>query len=191
MYIVILQENEMHDKETRKNYVLLLIDWDNLFINLFNDLGHENVRLSKRFEYLLAWVKEHIGELLGGHGFVFAPEHLSHYDRSICQTHGLKIFICPKENQRQGRKRDTVDETIIWFAQLMADHPDLRYLCLVSGDSDYIDLLRDVKKRGIKVALGIPTINSFSRLAQMPKLADIGLKGQKMILLFENMVLKK
>lgn len=169
--------------------VLLLIDWDNLFINLFNDLGHERMQIEKRIEKMMDWIKTEIGELLGGYGFVFAPEHLSLFDRKMCTDNGLTIIISPKKEIPDSNKQeDTVDEKIIWFANLMADHPEVKYLCLVSGDSDYIDMLKDVKQKGVKVALVIPTMNSFSRMSGIALLADVNSKKEKMVLLLEEIL---
>lgn len=136
--------------------VLLLIDWENLFLNLF-DVFREKMQLSYRIEDSMKWLKE-TGELLGGKGFVFAPEHLSYLHQEICVENNLQIMICPKKE-----KRDIVDETIIWFGRIMLSHPEVGILCLASGDDDFVPLLEDAQKNGIKTSLIIPTINSLSR----------------------------
>jgi len=147
-------------KETRDK-VLLLVDWDNIFYSIFDSFGPDKLDLDKRFERLTIWVKKEVGELWGGFGFVFAPGHLNSYHRQICDQAGLKIMICPKRQIDDGTE-DTVDETIIWFGLLMVKHPEVGYLCLVSGDQDYVSLLERTKAEGVKIALAVPTINSLS-----------------------------
>lgn len=165
--------------------VLLLIDWDNVFLNLFKDLGPNEIRFEERIDGIRHWLESNAGKIFGGHGFVFAPEHLSSYYQEVCRDSGLKIIICPKEKSETGPKKDVVDENIIWFAELLADHPDLSWICLASGDSDYVPMLKRMKEKGKKIALAIPTLNSYSRLSEMASLAD-KVKNKKMILLLDS-----
>lgn len=167
--------------------VLLLIDWDNLFINLFRELRPEDVRFEERIKKMIEWVHSEVGDLIGGQGFVFAHEHITYLDQQTCSKNNLKLMICPKEKMKDREKEiDTVDENIIWFAKLMSDHPLIRYICLVSGDSDYMEMLEEMKKKGLKIALAIPTLSSFSRLNKIALLPDLNHKKEKMIFLIEK-----
>jgi hypothetical protein len=162
--------------------VLLLVDWENLFFTLYARFGAEKMHLENRIEKLMEWVKEEIGELLGGCGIVFAPEHLTFLHQQICAKNGLKLIICPKrqlKEQKRNRKtgdmeteEDTVDETIIWFAKMMLRHPNFKFLCLVTGDNDYVPLFKEVQRCGIKRALVAPTTDSLARSKELIGLVD-------------------
>ena len=162
-----------------RSKVLILIDWDNLFICLQEKFGAE-MRIEERLQALTEWIKTEIGEIFKGWGFVFAPDHLTIIHRDIFVKNNLRLMICPKE-QVGGTQKDTVDETLIWFGEAILDHPDIGFICLVSGDADYIEFLEKAKRAGIKVALAPPTINSLSR--NLLDCVDIHPKtGKKMIL---------
>ncbi len=162
--------------------VLLLVDWENLFFTLFADFGPDRMNLDYRFEKLMDWIKSDIGELLSDHGFIFAPEHFAAYHRQVCVKSNLKIIICPKR-QTGEKLEDTVDETIIWFGNMMFKHPDIGFVCLVSGDEDYVPLLEEAKKKKIKIALVAPTLNALSTNKAIVKLIDMHPKtGKKMVL---------
>ncbi|MFH1968646.1 MAG: hypothetical protein ABIJ84_04640 [bacterium] len=162
--------------------VLLLIDWDNLFFGLFHLFGAEEMRIENRIKRLMEWVDKEVGKLLGGFGFVFAPEHLSFLHQQICVKNGLKLIICPKKqlkepklNQKTGdleAEEDTVDETIIWFAKTMIRHPNFRFICLVSGDNDYVPLFREMARHGVKRALVAPTTDSLAKSKELVNLVD-------------------
>lgn len=184
----------MQPAQVKQNFkkVLLLIDWDNLFYSLFTDFGPEETLLEKRLTALLAWVKIKLGDLLGGHGFVMAPEHLSSYHQQFCEKNGLQVILCPKRQLKEPKRdpksgklittEDTVDETIIWFAKMMFSNIDLGTLCLVSRDRDYIDLLKEAGKRGIKRALGMPSLTGLSRKKNLLPYIDKDPETSKLLL---------
>jgi len=162
--------------------VLLLIDWENLFFSLAWYFGVSEVRLEDKISKLMKWVKDEVGELLGGYGFVFAPEHLSHFHQQICVQNGLRLIICPKRrfekpkmNKKTGEmvlEEDTVDETLIWFAETMLRHPNFKFVCLVSGDNDYVPLLKEMGRHCIKRALVAPTRDCLSKSKELTELVD-------------------
>jgi len=162
--------------------VLLLIDWENLFFRLFDRFGAESMLIERRMAMLIEWTKQNVGELLGGHGFIFAPEHMSFFHQQICVQNNLRLMTCPKRqltspkrNQKTGEmqtEEDTVDETIIWFANLMMRHPNFRFICLVTGDSDFVPLLKEMGEHNIKRALIVPTIDSLSKTKELINLVD-------------------
>ncbi len=155
--------------ETNTPKVLLLVDWQNVFLNLFSTFGMPppgKMNLEERFKKLMAWIKTDIGDILGEHGFVFTSTHFLSSHQKMWGESNLKIVICPKREVKDKigtKEEDTVDDTIIWFAMAMANHPNIKFICLVSGDGDYVPMLEEVKKKGIKVALAAPTVRSLSR----------------------------
>lgn len=162
--------------------VLLLIDWENLFFNLYADFGAQSMDLSFRIRKMLAWIQEEIGDIFGGFGFVFAPEHLSVSHQRICVNNRMKLVICPKRQLKAPKsdpktgemisEEDTVDETIIWFGKIMMRHPDVKFICLVSGDDDYVPFFEEVGRYNIKRVLIPPTLNSLSKSKRLVRLAD-------------------
>lgn len=162
--------------------VLLLIDWENLFFSLYHRFGADEIHLESRIGILIKWVEKEVCEILGGYGIVFAPEHLTFLHQQICVRNKLKLMICPKRqliipkrNKKTGEMEtveDTVDETIIWFANTMVRHPNFKFLCLVTGDNDYVPLFREMGKRGIKRALIAPTTDSLAKSKELINLVD-------------------
>ena len=116
--------------------VLVLIDWDNLFLCLQDKFGAE-MNLEHRIQKLMEWIQNEIGEILEGYGFVFAPDHLNSLHREMLIRNNLRIIISPKE-QIDGLQRDTVDKTLMWFGRMMLRHSDIGFICLVSGDEDFV-----------------------------------------------------
>ncbi len=176
--------------------VLLLIDWENLFYSVLTMFGVDKMHLRRRIGALQEWLSG-IGGLLGGHGFVFAPEHLSGIHQNICTEMGLRIMTCPKRqlsksepNPKTGELQDrvdTVDETIMDFAMSFVGHPHFKTICLVSGDNDYVPLLETLRKQGVKIALAPPTVDSLARDKQLLRLADQNpLTGEKMIFMLDK-----
>ena len=168
--------------------VLVLVDWDNLFCNLYNDFKAEGMRLDYRLKKLKKWLQNEVAEILGDYGFVFAPEHLSFLHQQICVQNGFRLITCPKrqiQNRATGEtdEEDTVDETIIWFGQIMMRHPDVKFICLVSGDDDFVPLFEEALKHGVKRALVPPTINSLSKSKRLIRLVDKHPKTQKKMVL--------
>lgn len=167
--------------------VLVLIDWDNLFLSLY-DMFKAEMRIEGRIEKMMDWVKKEIGEPLGGYGFVFAPEHLSVLHQDLCVKNNLRLVTCPKKRIKNAKEEivgeeDTVDETLIWFAKLMMDNPGVGFLCLVSGDEDYVPLMEEAARRDIKRVLVAPTVNALSKSGKLVSMADKHpVTGKKMIL---------
>lgn len=166
---------------TENGSVLLLLDWDNIFYSLFNSFKDET-RLEERLKKLNDWIKTEIGPIFGGYGFVFAPGHLGFHDQRLCVENKLRLIICPKRtfetpklNQKTGlmcSEEDTVDETLIWYGKIMMGHPDIKFICLVSGDDDYVPLMKFARSCGIKRILVPPTIDSLSRSKNLIRSVD-------------------
>lgn len=168
---------------SEKRRILVLIDWDNLWLNLLNIFGPENVRISHRFDELKKWLRT-IGEIFAV--FVFAPPFLSPIFRKIIREQGFYLVACDKieKTADEEGQLDTVDEALMKFGELMLDHPDINYLCLVSGDDDFIPLLRKAEEKGIKKAIAVASIHPLSR--NLVPLADRHPATQKKMILRIN-----
>jgi hypothetical protein len=181
---------------TGKRQILLLVDWDNFWYSLMNRFGVGEMNIEHRIEKLVEWVKGK-GELLGGHGFIFAPEHLSSIHQEICINNGLWFITCPKKQLSEARMNkktrelelrvDTVDETIINFAKMMIGHPNFGTICLVSGDNDYVPLFEEMGRCNIKRALIAPTVDSLSKTKELINLVDNDpATNEKMLLILDR-----
>ena len=158
--------------------VLVLIDWDNLEICLRAAFGAGKIRIDQRIKQVMDWVEKEVGGLLEGYGFVFAPGHLNEIYRGICSSNNLRTVSCPKrKTPDKNGSFDTVDETIIWFGKMMLKHPDVQFICIVSGDAHYLPLMEAAKKCGVKMAFAAPTVGSLSKqpstLKNILRLVDV------------------
>ena len=189
-------QQELSLPPAKTEQVLLLLDWENFWYSLLNRFGVGEMGVEHRVKALMEWAKT-IGELLGEHGYVFAPEHLSAIHQEICVNNGLRIMTCPKKNLNEPRANpktgimetrvDTVDETIIDFAKMMIGHKNFKTICLVSGDNDYVPLFQKLKDHGIKIALAAPTTDSLSRTKKLLNLVDKNpTTGKKMLLMLDG-----
>ena len=173
------------------NKVLLLIDWENVIYSLIG-LGPHEMDLSNRIKKLVEWVKKEIGELLGDNGYVFTPAHFAAYHREICVQNNLRIIICPKRKSctiPPQKEEDTVDETLMWFGNMMLVHPDVKTICLVSGDEDFVPFLEQAKKLGKKIVLVPPTLSSLSASKKIVRLADKDeATGKPLILILSKII---
>ena len=188
-----MSELQSETQLSARKKVLVLVDWENLFLCLHEKFGAD-MRLEYRIQKFLEWIQSEIGELVGGYGFVFAPEHMSFLHREICRKNNLRLIICPKrqievDGASPARNEDTVDETLMWFGELMMRHQDVGFICLVSGDDDYVPFMEAAKKQDIKRALAPPTVDSLSKAMGLIRTADEHpITGKKMLLVLESLV---
>jgi hypothetical protein len=148
--------------------VLLLIDWDNFRSGLLKRFGSGQIRLEKRIQRLIGWLKDEAGELVDDYGFVFAPEHLNDLFRKMCTKNKLRTFTCPKRDVPDSDgSMDSVDEVMIWFGKLMVRHPDVGFLCIVSGDKHFMPLMKVAVENNINVIFVAPSINCFSKTSEI------------------------
>ncbi len=153
--------------------VLLAFDTENFFNGLTSRFEAGERNIEKRIKALMSWV-ESMGGLLGGHGFIFSPEHLTSPQHEMFNRNGSWFFItCYKKilgqaelnpkTQKMETVVDTVNQTIADYAMTMTRHKDFQTFCLVSGDGDFIPLMEELRRCGIKTAIAAPSINCLSR----------------------------
>lgn len=177
-------QQELNLVSAETGQVLLLIDWENLWYGLLHRFNGdpEEMNISRRISGLMNWVQG-MGGPLGGHGFVFAPDHLPAGDRENCFRKKLQVITCSKKyvgegklNEKKGDTEtivDTVDDTIIWYARMMVGHPNFKTLCLVSGNNDYVPLFEQMGHLNIKRALAAPSFDSMAKPTQGKILVDL------------------
>ena len=167
----------MSAKKERR--ILVLIDWDNLFLNLMDIYKPEKLNLSFHFDNLKKWLEE-IGQIWAV--FVFAPQHLNVWHRKFLQEREFFLVTCTKiKTGETPEEIDTVDETLIKLGELLLSYPDITHLCLVSGDADFIPLLEKAKKEGVKRAIAVASVKPLSR--NLLPLADTHPKTRKKMIL--------
>jgi len=180
---------------SRGNKVLLLIDWDNLFICLSRRFEVEEIQIERRINKLMNWVQENVGELLCDyngseqlcHGFVFTPEHISPKLQRMCAKNKLWLMVCPKKSNGGRVEVDTVDDNLIRFGKMMLRHSDVGSICLVSGDEDYLPLLEEARKCNVKIALIPPTLDSLSNNGGLVRFIDKRINGpRKMFVILDT-----
>lgn len=174
------------DEDVKIGEVLVLLDWENILYSLLG-LGPYEMDLAKRINALMEWIKHDIGDIFDG--YVFAPEHFTAYHRKICVQNNLEIMICPKRKAKEkgAKEEDTVDEKLIKFGKKMLKHPDIKIICLVSGDEDFVPFLEKAKNKGVKIALAPPSLGSLSSSKKIIELIDLHPEtGKKMVLVLSQ-----
>ncbi|MDD2732160.1 MAG: NYN domain-containing protein [Candidatus Pacebacteria bacterium] len=163
---------------------LVLIDWENISKKI-REQRYVPERFSRAaaLKRLFQWIKDEAGGIFDT--FLFAPIFMTYTDYQLLHDNGLFPFTCPKVPLGSPDKKDTVDPALIKKAEKWITHPELTHICLVSGDSDFIPLLKKAKKRGLLVMISAldPALTKGSSLSkELSKMADISPKtGRKMI----------
>jgi hypothetical protein len=166
---------------------LVLIDWENISKDIIEgryvpERFSREVALVRLFE----WIKGEAEEIFDT--FLFSPLFIVYTDFKLFHDHGLVSTTCPKVPLGSPEKKDTVDTILIEKGLKWITHPELTHLCLASGDSDFIPLVKEAKKIGLKIMLSaldpavarVPGRQFLSK--ELAKMADISPKtGQPMI----------
>ena len=141
---------------------------------------------------LFTWIRSEVDNIFDT--FLFSPLHIVYTDYQLIHDIGLVPTTCPKVPLGSPFRKDTVDPILIEKGLKWITHPALTHLCLVSGDGDFIPLVKAAKKRGLKIMLSALD-PSFARVPgrtflskDLAKLADISPKtGESMIHFFSPM----
>ncbi len=143
-----------------KNKVLVLLDLENLLLN---------INSTSPFEFSLVEGFTKIMRKLGEFGrvvevFVFGPPPTINLNLSTLHQMGFRAITCPKVIiEKTGPRIDTVDSEMIDFGKKMiAEMANLTYLCLGSGDKDFIPLIREAERCGLKIVIVAGNKDSLS-----------------------------
>ncbi len=168
-------------KEDRGNKILLLIDFENLQKNARIAQTPDNFSITDAFDSLFRQISQETGKITDA--FIFVPPHTTSLLIEKFYELGLFTIFCPKVIDK-GKEKDTVDSTMIEFGRKMINQmPELTHLCLGSGDKDFIPLIREAMRAGLKIM--IIAGDQLSLSSEIIKLADFNPKTkQKMIYLF-------
>jgi len=166
---------------------LVLIDWE----NISKEIPHiktapERFSRASALKKMFAWISSEVDKIFDT--FVFCPLYMAYTDYQMFHDLGLFLTTCPKVPLGSPQKKDTVDPTLIERARKWITHPDITHVCLASGDSDFIPLLKIAKQRGLKIMVCAldpalardPRHLPLSR--ELAEMADVSEKtGEKMV----------
>ncbi|SRR3990167_172027 len=173
---------------------LVLIDWENISKG-FVESEHppETFSVSAAFDGLFDWINSETDEILDT--FLFAPLYIVYTNYQLFYDQGLFPITCPRVPLGSPKSKDTVDEALIKRAERWITYPGLTHVCLVSGDRDFIPLLKEVKQKGLLIMISAidparaknPEHPPLSR--ELSEMADISPKtGKKMIHYFSPII---
>ena len=146
------------------NKVLLLIDWENLLISQKSGQmpSEEGYSIVAGFDRLIDQITLEIGEIVNV--FIFAPPHiLSSFGETFVKL-GFFQIVCPKITGKTGEEEDTTDSTLIDFGKTAIEQiKDLTHLCIGSGDKDFSLLVRQAKRKGLKILVVASSNRSLAK----------------------------
>ncbi len=148
-------------KKKPEKKVLVLVDSENISMNTPLLFPPTNFSLEKAFGNLTEKIAQELGAIVGI--FVFVPSHQAAVWGEISQRQGYFTIYCPKKKDKKGEEKDAVDDKLMRFGFKMLDQmPGLDYLCLVSGDRDFVPLLQEARYHGVRNIIVAGDLRSLS-----------------------------
>lgn len=144
--------------EPKRGQILVLIDFDNIMLNL--DVPPESFSLTEGFDRLIQELGK-VGDIM--EIFVFAPPQTALAHLETFHKHGFFTIPCPRVKDKTCVARDTVDATLMEYGRKrIARMQAGDYLCIGSGDKDFIPLVRRAIGHGLKIIIVAGNINSLA-----------------------------
>ena len=164
----------LRKKREKTNKILILIDWLNISLNLY-PAGQLELT---NFDRFIKQISREVGEIVNV--FVFAP-NLTSREWETFYKQGFYVINCPKVKTKEGEDKDTTDELIIKFlTDVVPTISGLTHICLVSGDKDFCQALRNIMRKGLRLIIGAGDLSSLS--SELIELADVNpLTHKKMV----------
>ena len=145
----------MFRRRKRKNKVLVLLDFENLYIH------YPSRSIIGELNKTLKQVAQEVGEI--SKIFVFAPNDTASIFAEEFYHAGFFTILCPKVKGKDGLEKDTVDETIIDLGrEFIAEMPSLTHLFIGSGDIDFLKLVIKANHVGLNVGLIVSGLKPLS-----------------------------
>lgn len=168
-------------KSKKRPKILVLLDIKNI---LDNSLPASEERVSPKagFDRLMKELGK-IGQV--DDVYIFAPLHIASQYQKLFYELGFYTIACPRITNKLGQEVDATDSVMIDFGKKMiSQNPNLDYLCVGSGDKDFLPLIRKARQSGLKI-ITIVGCNIRSLAEEIIPLVDNhpGSK-KKMVLLF-------
>ena len=161
--------------------IVVLVDYENIIQNTPADPSTESP--TKKIIHLMEEIRG-MGRVIGV--FVFVPRYLAPpYEMFFWEQEFFPI-LCPKI-RIAGEETDTSDETLIKFGkEVVFQFRDLTHLCLLSGDADFLPLLKLCRNRGLEIMVAASTIQSLAK--DLIKVASVNpdTKKRRISILYPN-----
>ncbi len=160
----------MFQKTKRKNKVLVLLDFDNLYIGLSRGAIIESL------DMVLKKITQEVGAIFKV--FVFIPYQNAQLFGEKFYRAGFVPILCPEIKAKDKTNINTTDQMMTDLGKdLIEGIPEITHLCLGSGDIDFSSgdigfpsLLKKAEHYGLQIALIVSGINSLS--SELIKKAD-------------------
>jgi len=151
-------------KKRKKEKIVALIDLENILANIEPPLPVFVKKYITLPQFLQAVLEDATKENREANKllFVFAPLHLYWIFAKELYEMGFFRVVCPKIEQN-GRKKDTVDETLIKVGKEIIEQENVRCLVLGSGDKDFLPLLQGAKEKGVRIIIAAGSKNSLAK----------------------------
>lgn len=159
----------LRKKSVRKNKVLVLLDFDNLYLNL------PEKTITETLDRALKQITEEVGPI--SKVFVFVPYYSAIPFGEDFYRAGFITILCPRIKTKDGQTEiNTTDGILTEIGkELINDMPDITHLCLGSGDVDFssgdigfLSLLKKATRYGLDIAIIASDLASLN-----PKLIEM------------------
>jgi len=140
---------------------LVLLDLENLLLNT-DSTGPFGFSLVGGFTKIIRKLGE-FGRVV--EVFVFGPPPAINLNLDILSQMKFWAIVCPKVVvEKTGPRIDTVDSEMIEFGkEMIAEMGDLSYLCIGSGDQDFLPLVKEAERSGLKIIIIAGNEKSLSK----------------------------
>lgn len=166
----------------KKDRIALLIDFENLILNTAIPTP-QRFSTTEGFATLLRTISRDINGIVDV--FVFLPSHLATAYGQELRDQGFFLILCPRTQNKAGGEQDTVDSTLIEFAEtIILPNPEYSYLCIGSGDKDFGPLARKASRAGLKIIIAAGNLTSLS--AELIGAAEKRPDGSRMVFIFSQ-----
>jgi len=161
-----------------KNKILVLVDLENLLKQVTSiNIRPEQFSITTWFDSVLRRISRDVGNVEATDVFVFAPPHLAQPWAEIFYRLGFQIVLCPIVPTKDGKGIiNTTDERLIEFGKAQS-RLGYSHLCLASGDKDFVGLVREASRQGLKIIIIIGSWRSAAQ--ELLSLADKKLDGSE------------
>ena len=165
----------------KKPKILLLVDFENLFINVRDEIPPEKFSIEGGFNRVIRAITEEVGEIVGVFAFLPSDRALV-WDKDLYELQ-FNIVLCPRIKNKEGVEKDTTDSRLLELGEWLINHLELSHVFIGSGDKDFSPLMKKAAQKGLKK--GVVAANLKSLSSKLIQLTDTNPStGKKMVYLF-------
>ena len=146
----------MSGKRKGKNKVLVLLDFENLFID------YPSRSIIEELKKTLKQIAKEVGEIFAV--FVFVPYNTaSLFAEDFYRAEFIPILCFRVKDKDEQAEKDTVDKTMSDFGRkIITAMPSLTHLCVGSGDFHFLPLIINASCTGLDVGLIVSGLKPLS-----------------------------